>query len=287
MFRSAAALAALAAVLALAGCAAGGGIAGLGGASLPGMSRDELLSTIAACHVLRVAQTSDAAVTDATVIAAIKRYGFSFTDVNARAQSLVRDAQEGSDAMLANAANGCQRLSGATGVSSVLVRFELDGRQREIWLRIDDVEMRKGFAKQAISELRRRRAIGLVINSPGGSVYEARLLGYYLRQNGLRTAVDRVCTSACIDVLAGGVERYVTKSAKLGVHQSRVPKSYSSHEGGQLYVADSFRYLREMGVDADVAIAAASVPNNEILLIPLSVAISTRLVTGVVRGFRQ
>ena len=47
-------------------------------------------------------------------------------------------------------------------------------------------------------------------------------------------------------------------------------------------MADSFRYLREMGVDADVAIAAASVPRNTILLIPLRDALATRLLTAVV-----
>jgi hypothetical protein len=62
-----------------------------------------------------------------------------------------------------------------------------------------------------------------------------------------------------------------------------VPNRYSSHEGGQLYVAESFRYLREMGVDADVAIAAASIPHDMLLLIPLPDALKTGLVTAVVK----
>ena len=94
--------------------------------------------------------------------------------------------------------------------------------------------------------------------------------------------MDQICVSACIDVLAGGAERYATPGAKLGIHQSRVPGRYSSHAGGQLYVADSYRYLREMGVDAEVAIAAASIPNDKILLIPLADALKTRLITAVV-----
>ena len=113
-------------------------------------------------------------------------------------------------------------------------------------------------------------------------MFEARKLGRYLRANGLRAAVDRACVSACIDVLAGGAERYVTPTARLGIHQSKVPDRYSSHEGGQLYVADSFRYLREMGVDADVAIDAASIPNDKLLLISLPDALQTRLVTAIV-----
>jgi hypothetical protein len=61
-----------------------------------------------------------------------------------------------------------------------------------------------------------------------------------------------------------------------------VPRRFSSHEGGQRYVADAFLYLREMGIDPDVAIAAASVPNNKILIISLSEALKTGLVTDVV-----
>jgi hypothetical protein len=37
-----------------------------------------------------------------------------------------------------------------------------------------------------------------------------------------------------------------------------------------------------MGVDAEVAIAAALIPNDKILLIPLSDALKTRLITAVV-----
>jgi hypothetical protein len=168
-----------------------------------------------------------------------------------------------------------------TRVSPALVRFEESGRPRAVWLRVE-AEITEGFADRVIRELRNNKAVGLVINSPGGSVYEARKLGRYLRANGLRAAVDQICVSACIDVLAGGAERFATRDARLGTHQSRVPGRYSTHEGGQLYVADSYRYLTEMGVNAEVAIAAASIPNDQILLITLSDALKTRLITAVV-----
>lgn len=277
----------LLALLALFGCApvSQDGSMPASTAAAPGVNRDEQLSTIAACHLLRVGQTNDVAATDATVIAATNQYGYPLEAVVARANRLIQVYQSRGLALIARAVESCERLADDTGVTSALVRFEPDGQPRTAWLRIDGAEIAPGFAAQTIAELNRRRAIGLVINSPGGSVHEARVLGRFLRINGLRTAVDRACTSACVDVLAGGVERYVTPTAKLGIHQSRVPSRYSSHEGGQLYVADSFRYLREMGIDADVAIAAASVPNNQILLISLPDALETGLVTRVVEGF--
>ncbi|MBK1718297.1 hypothetical protein [Thiocystis violacea] len=273
-------------LLALAGCASvdrGGESTGaVGSASLgPG----ELLSTVASCHLLRVGQTNDVAVTDATVIIAADKYGLAITTIVERANQMVREYERRPSDLVVRAVDACQRLADLTGIAPALVRFESDGRLRTAWLRIDNVEIVPGFAQRTIADLRRRKAIGLVINSPGGSVDEARKLGRYLRANGLRSAVDGYCASACVDVLAGGVERYVTSGAKLGIHQSKVPRRYSSHEGGQLYVADAFLYLREMGVDADVAIAAAAVPNNQVLLISLSDALATKLVTGVVDGF--
>jgi hypothetical protein len=76
-------------------------------------------------------------------------------------------------------------------------------------------------------------------------------------------------------VLAGGIERYVTSNAKLGIHQSKVPKHLSSHEGGQLSVVAAALYLREMGVDEGIALAAAAVPNNSMYWIPVSEALKT------------
>ncbi len=247
-----------------------------------GIGQDEWLSRIAACHLLRVGQNMDVAVTDSAVIAAAEKYGYRVDDIIARSNRLVRDYGSRGSALLVFATESCLEIALATEVSSTLVRFAPDGTLRNTWLRLDGVDIVDGFAEQTISELRRRQAVGLVINSPGGSVFEARKLGRHLRSMGMRTAVDESCTSACIDVLAGGVERYVTPKAKLGIHQSRVPERFSSHEGGQRYVADAFLYLREMGISPDVAIAAASVPNNKILLISLSEALKTGLVTAVI-----
>ncbi|WP_295386746.1 hypothetical protein [uncultured Thiodictyon sp.] len=267
--------------LLLAGCAVGGG-AGLDPGAAPSeLDRDQMLSEMAACHLLRVAQTADKSVTDATVLNAARRFDFSLEAVVTRANQLVQRYHSNGAALGRRAVAACNRLAALTQIAPALVRFEESGQSRSVWLRVS-AQITKGFADRVIRELRTRRAVGLIINSPGGSVFEARKLGRYLRANGLRAAVDQTCVSACIDVLAGGSERYATHNARLGIHQSHVPGRYSSHEGGQLYVAESFRYLREMGVDPDVAIAAASIPNNRILLIPLRDALATRLLTGVV-----
>ncbi len=246
-----------------------------------GHERDRLLSLVAACHLLRVGQASDAPVTDATVIAATKKYGFSIADVRMRADVLRRTMPSGQWELARSGTSSCNQLAGLTGARPAPVRFKKAGETKPIWLRVSG-EIKDGFAERVVAEIRKQRAVGVVIDSPGGSVNEARKLGRYLRTQGLRAAVDKSCLSACVDVLAGGVERYVTPGAVLGIHQSKVPRHLSSHESGQAYVALSALYLREMGVDDNMALVAAAVPHNKIFLISIENALKSRLATNVI-----
>ncbi|WP_254045138.1 hypothetical protein [Thiohalocapsa sp. ML1] len=272
---------ALAAALLLGGCAG----LGVGGKSaLPaGMERDELLTTIAACHLRRVVQNEDRGATDAVVIAAVERYGIEVEDMVERANALTLAAADPSAraSLRRLTLSACEKLATLTGTTPSLVRFDGAGKIGNTWIVVNG-EIRDGFADDVIDKLRTEKAIGLLISSPGGSLYEARRLGRYLRQNGLRVGVTGICTSACVDVLAGGIERYVTRRAQLGIHQSKVPRHLSSHEGGQLSVVAAALYLREMGIDDTVALAAASVPNNSMYWISLAEALETGLATKLV-----
>jgi ATP-dependent protease ClpP protease subunit len=253
-------------------------------APLPaGMDRDELLSTIAACHLRRVAQNEDRGATDAVVITAVEAYGFSVQKMVERANQLTVAATNPANhqSMRRLARDACELLAELTQTSPSLVRFDESGQLDSTWLVVKG-EIDDGFADEVIGKLRAEKAVGLLITSPGGSLFEARRLGRYLRQNGLRVGVSGICTSACIDVLAGGIERYVTPRAKLGIHQSKVPAHLSSHEGGQLSVAAAALYLREMGIDEVVALAAASVPNESMYWISVAEALKTGLATELV-----
>lgn len=249
----------------------------------PGMNRDDLLTFIAACHLRRVVQNDDRGATDAVVIAAIERYGFEVEEMVDRANALTLAAGDpaAQDALKRRAGSACETLASLTGTTPSLVRFDRSGNVGNTWVVVKG-EIHEGFADEVIDKLRQEKAVGLLITSPGGSLYEARRLGRYLRQNGLRVGVTGLCTSACVDVLAGGIERYVTRSAQLGIHQSKVPKSLSSHEGGQLSVVAAALYLREMGVDDVVALAAASVPNDSMYWISTDEALETGLATKLV-----
>lgn len=248
------------------------------------LDRDTLLDELATCHMLRVSQARDARATDRAVLAGMELYRVTADELAARADALLLVARSQGRAFASAGERACARLAEYTGVRSGLVRSQgADAaRVRGVWVRYEG-EITTGLASELAAHLRRQDAVGLIINSSGGNVYEARKLGRHLRASGLSVAVDRVCASACIDVLAGGVSRYITPDARIGIHQSSAPRNVGSHNTGQSYVAGSALYLREMGVDPEVALAAASVPPNMIYWFTTSEAIKTGLATRLIK----
>lgn len=62
----------------------------------------------------------------------------------------------------------------------------------------------------------------LTLESPGGSVDEARRIAQIVRQKGMDTYVSRSCASACTLIFYAGQTRWINPNGKLGFH------SYSS-----------------------------------------------------------
>ena len=256
--------------------------------SLTESDRDSLLTQMAACHMLRVVRSGDVRVGDAAVFAAMKRYHVTVEQMLERADALLPLVRRESRVFEKGAEGACARLAEVTGVPSRMVTPPPPEGMKSapaggLWVRFQG-ELQPGLASQIAARLSQEHAVGLIIDSPGGSVAEARKLGRYLRAKGLNVAVDQTCASACIDVLAGGVSRYIVSGARIGIHQSSAPSTVGSHNTGQSYVAGSALYLREMGVDPDLALAAASVPPNKMYWISAQEAIKTRLATEVVRS---
>ena len=130
----------------------------------------------------------------------------------------------------------------------------------------------KAFA-DAIANLKGRR-LPILIHSPGGSVADAGAMGELIRAKGLAVAVARTliancpeaspkcpdgpgtaitggatCASACVLVLAGGVERLVAPSALIGVHQIT---TLVSETEGLAHLKSTRKFYEQRGVDAAV-----------------------------------
>src|ERR1700722_10998643 len=130
----------------------------------------------------------------------------------------------------------------------------------------------KTFA-DAVANLKGRR-LPILIHSPGGSVADAGAMGELIRAKGLAVAVARtlitncpeasprcpdapgtaitggaICASACVLVLAGGVERLAGPSARIGVHQITTVVSETE---GLAHLKSTRKIYEQKGVDAEV-----------------------------------
>lgn len=115
---------------------------------------------------------------------------------------------------------------------------------------------------------------GVILNSPGGSVQDALLLGRYLRDADLTTALRSgdICYSACPYLLAAGTDRIVPEDASVGVHQhyfgeSTLLPAFVAVEDIQRGQGEVMRYLDTMGIDPLVMQHALVTPPDEIYVL--------------------
>jgi hypothetical protein len=166
-----------------------------------------------------------------------------------------------------------------------------------------DLGTAKAFA-DAIANLKGRR-LPILIHSPGGSVADAGTMGELIRAKGLAVAVARtlitncpeaspkcpdgpgtaitggaICASACVLVLAGGVERLAAPSARIGVHQTTTVVSETE---GLAHLKSTRKIYEQQGVDAAVEayLAATGVGEPVMTLMRKTSAASIRWLSPV------
>ena len=112
------------------------------------------------------------------------------------------------------------------------------------------------------------------INSRGGSIYAAMAIGRMLRRENAWIAVNGVCFSACVFILAGAVDRMIGESDQVGIHRPYLWSTPENPMGAdQVMLAysrtlqDMRSYLSEMNVSQRLAndMLATEPENNRIL----------------------
>jgi hypothetical protein len=145
---------------------------------------------------------------------------------------------------------------------------------------------------EAFAREHRLQGVTVALESGGGSMLDALRAGRAFRAAGVNTIVGRtvvragsgadatlvthgtLCASACTYLFLGGVERRFPVTARFGVHQftPRIgadgrPVSERPNEqdfmGAQQVSAHLAVYIQEMGADARLMLAAASVPYGQ------------------------
>lgn len=112
------------------------------------------------------------------------------------------------------------------------------------------------------------------LNSPGGSVTDALLMGRDMRRLDIKTAMtgSDICLSACPYLLASGTERVVEDGALVGVHQhyfgeNTALPAFLAVEDIQRGQGEVMAYLDDMGIDPLVMQHALVTPPDEIYIL--------------------
>lgn len=135
-------------------------------------------------------------------------------------------------------------------------------------------EIQEDTGKAFRTFLRRERiAPGalVILDSQGGDVLQALVMGGEIRKAGLSTRVEAgtfgsdavsggACASACAYVFLGGVTRSVTEGARLGVHQIFGRYRELSGEDSQMLMALIAVHIQRCGGSMDLMISALRTP---------------------------
>ncbi|WP_342075902.1 hypothetical protein [Yoonia sp. SS1-5] len=112
------------------------------------------------------------------------------------------------------------------------------------------------------------------LNSPGGSVEDALIIGQHIRDADYDTVLGAadICLSACPYILAGGVSRSVHVDGQVGVHQhyfgaNTALPAFLAVEDIQRGQGRVMTYLDAMGVDPLVMQHALVTPPDEIYVL--------------------
>ncbi|MFD1509879.1 hypothetical protein [Lacimonas salitolerans] len=128
----------------------------------------------------------------------------------------------------------------------------------------------------------------VALNSPGGIVDEALAVGRLVREASLDTLIlpGMACLSSCPYVLAAGVERRVSRTGAVGLHQHYYETPgympvFFAVEDIQRGQGETMGYLIEMGVDPGVMVHGLTTPPNDIYVLVESELLESRLATGM------
>jgi hypothetical protein len=128
----------------------------------------------------------------------------------------------------------------------------------------------------------------VVLNSPGGSVADALIMGRLIRERKFATEVEagKYCASSCPLLFAAGIERRAGDKAVIGVHQVAAIRSLA---GGpprdEMSVAQNIsarcqRYLSDMGISLQVWVHAMETPHDKLFVFKPDELKSLNMVTA-------
>ena len=164
----------------------------------------------------------------------------------------------------------------ASDLSLVTFDKDVDARQ-PVLLQIQGVISKGDFEKfsnklkkaEEINYQKGENSVSVLLNSPGGDLYESILIGRLIRSKNMQTMVHKShsCSSACVIIFASGVFRVA--GGKIGIHRPYISTADSNVSAASVKIAmdkmstDVRQYFKELWVNESLADAMFSIaPEN-------------------------
>ena len=152
--------------------------------------------------------------------------------------------------------------------------FDLNGRV---------LSFRGPIKQDFLDQLKKFDFDQLVMTSPGGLVTKSLEAGMWIRQNKKSTKAIGDCYSACVFLLAGGVQREAEPVAQIGVHRFYLQEQVATNDAvafGQEMASTIVQYFKFMDVDEDLFHRMAMTPSEDISVIDHDTLMRWRLLTA-------
>jgi hypothetical protein len=141
-------------------------------------------------------------------------------------------------------------------------------------------EIRAGAAQELRAVLEANPQAKVIhLNSPGGSVLEARRMSVLIRAKNLIATVDAYCNSACVFAYLGAEQRYISSDGELGLHHESSDNATPSEIAASELIDQDF--MADLGIKADFIKKAFSAPASGLWVPSTRELIDSGMVTGV------
>jgi hypothetical protein len=141
-------------------------------------------------------------------------------------------------------------------------------------------EIRNGAAQELRAVLEANPQAKVIhLNSPGGSVLEARRMSVLIRAKNLIATVDSYCNSACVFAYLGADQRYMSSNAELGLHHESSDNATPSEIAASELIDQD--YMADIGIKADFIKKAFSAPASGLWVPSTRELIDSGMITGL------
>jgi hypothetical protein len=122
--------------------------------------------------------------------------------------------------------------------------------------------IRPGTFKRFVADISRREPQMIIVEGPGGRIFESMLIGTEIRRRSIPVLVraNRLCASACAVIFLSARTKLLGTGARIGVHSAANLRGQADPSGNRLLTG----YLQSIGVPDGLVRQVAAVPPGEI-----------------------